>query len=152
MSTTQGRSEEGRIKRQKILDHLNKTGVAACATDLIAVTKEANRPTMVARLQRMHEAGELARETILVNGNYNHFYTALVKTTTPSFAPTKWAVAAKAVAKELAEDDDEEPVDLPQGPWHTIHRCSRKRPSTLGRQGGQSSSTGFRCASVISTL
>jgi hypothetical protein len=146
------KAEKGRIKRQKILDYLNRVGVLTNATELMAVTKEANRPTMVARLQRMHETGEVARETLLVNGNYTHYYTAVVKTTTSTLPPHRWASAAKAAKAGRVEDDDEEPVDVPQGPWHTIHRCSRKRPSTLGRQGGQSSSTGFQCASVITLL
>ena len=152
MSTVQGRSEEGRAKRQKVLDYLNKTGVAAEAGELMKVTKEANRRTMVARLQRMHEFGELERETRFLNGKYFHFFTARVKTTAPIFEPTKWA-AQYTAAKRGEARLDEEAVHPPKtkGPWHTVNRCDdRKAP--IPRQGGQSSCTGFRRASIMAGL
>ena len=128
------------------------------------VTNEANRRTMVARLQRMHEFGELDRETrrdsreqsykgkTCTTSKFVHYFTARVKITAPLFEPTKWAAdyaAAKRNDAKLDREDTHEPK--PRGPWHTINRCSDKRPP-IPRQGGQSSCTGFRRASIMAGL
>lgn len=149
-----GRSALGAAKRQKILDHLHKVGVPCDARTLCQVTGEVNTRTMNSRLQRMHELEELARETYLVSGHLTYGFTPLVTVTLPKFPPTRWEDASRRDAAHDAGLDpvdlEEDPEDIPQGPWHTIHRCSNKHPP-IQAQGGQYH-TPPRRASVMASL
>lgn len=145
-----GRSALGATKRQKILDHLHKVGVPCAARTLCPVTGETNTRTMNSRLQRMHELGELARDTRLVAGHLTYVFTPLVLVTLPKFPPTRWEDASRRDAVLAPVEADEDPEDIPRGPWHTIHRCSSKKPP-IQRQGGQYH-TQPRRASVMASL
>lgn len=114
-----GKSAAGRAKRQAILDHLHKVRKPLSSAQLSKAVGEPSQRSMIARLQRMHELGELAREDRIINKHAVYFYTPLVKETAFKLPPDSWD-CARAETRLKKKSPVLRKIKS-EGPWHTVH-------------------------------
>lgn len=142
-----GRALAGRARRQIILDYLNSVKVPTDGRTLLTVTNETDQRTMMGRLKRMVEQGELSVTTKLQMSYYVNFYTANVEFTKDKYPPSRWVSAKQQ--QRATERADHKKVSKP---GHIVHYCDDSNPPLRDQRGQGCAYPVSRGFSIMSTL